>query len=97
MTVKMEEGSSIKVSKEEENGGVLAAHFSLGAAPTLGSCLVEAKAVSTEHSSSTHAQIDHDRCNSWLELFIGNDGCFKVDRVRKKKGRKGGEEKKWFS
>ena len=53
MTVKMEEGSSIKVSKEEENGGVLVAHFSLGAAPTLGSCLVEAKAASTEHSSST--------------------------------------------
>ena len=92
MTVKMEEGSSIKVSKEEENGGVLVAHSSLGAAPSLESCLVEAKAASTEHSSSTHAQIDHDRCSSLLELFIGNDGCFKVDRVRKKGKERGRRE-----
>ena len=60
----LEERISITDSKEEKKSGVLSAYSSLGAAPSPGSFPDEAKAANTEHSSSTLAQIDHDRCSS---------------------------------
>ena len=60
----LEERISITDSKEEKKSGVLSAYSSLGAAPSPGSFPDEAKAANTEHSNSTLAQIDHDRCSS---------------------------------
>ena len=95
----LEERISITDSKEEKKSGVLSAYSSLGAAPSPGSCPDEAKAANTEHSSSTLAQIDQDRCSSWRgerACWMGGDGTCRAamkDQIQvEKKSQKAGEK-----